>query len=122
MSDFKKLLVWQKAHALALAAHRIASRIRGTQNAALRNQITRAAQSIAANIVEGRGQRSEKEFGRFLGYSLNSAAELEYHVIMARDIAAISQSDFDRVTEQVTEVRKMLHALIARVTLSPSRG
>ncbi len=50
MSDFKKLLVWQKAHALALTAHRIAARIRGTQNAALRSQITRAAQSVAANI------------------------------------------------------------------------
>ena len=120
MSDFKKLLVWQKAHALAITAHRIAARIRGAQNAALRNQMTRAAQSISANIVEGRGQRSEKEFARFLGYSLNSAAELEHHAILARDIAAITTSDFDTIVAQVTEIRKMLYALIARVTSSPT--
>ena len=120
MSDFKKLLVWQKAHALALIAHRIAARIRGTQNTTLRNQITRAAQSISANIVEGRGQRSEKEFARFLGYALNSAAELEHHMIVARDLAAVTAADFAFVDEKVTEVRKMLHALIARVTRSPS--
>ena len=79
MGDFKKLLVWQKAHALALRSHRAAGRIRGTQNAALRSQLTRAAQSIAANIVEGLAQHSERDFARFLGYALASAAELEHH-------------------------------------------
>jgi len=124
MSDFKKLLVWQKAHALALIAHRIAARIRGAQNATLRNQITRAAQSIAANIVEGRGQRSEKDFARFLGYALNSAAELEHHMIVARDISVVTATDFDFVEEKVTEIRKMLYALIARVSRSatPARS
>src|SRR5687768_18534529 len=80
MADFKKLIVWQKAHALALNTHRIAAQIRGAQNASLRNQMTRAAQSIAANIVEGRGQKSEKDFARFLGYALNSARSEERRV------------------------------------------
>ena len=120
MSDFKKLLVWQKAHALALIAHRIAARIRGSQNTSLRNQITRAAQSIAANIVEGRGQRSDKEFARFLGYALNSAAELEHHMIVARDLSVVTTTDFEFVEEKVAEIRKMLHSLIARVTRSPT--
>jgi hypothetical protein len=53
VSDFKKLLVWQKAHALGLHAHRVAMGIRRSQDLALRGQITRAAMSIPANIVEG---------------------------------------------------------------------
>ena len=120
MADFKKLIVWQKAHALALNTHRIAAQIRGAQNASLRNQMTRAAQSIAANIVEGRGQKSEKDFARFLGYSLNSASELEHHLITARDIKAISTSAFEALIAQLAEVRKMLHGLIARLGSAPS--
>ena len=45
--------------------------------------------SIPANIAEGRRQKSENEFGRFLGYALNSSSELEYHLIVACDTAAI---------------------------------
>jgi four helix bundle protein len=111
MGDFKKLLVWQKAHALALRVHRAAARIRGSQNAALRNQMTRAAQSIVANIVEGRAQTSEREFGRFLGYSLGSSSELEQHLITAHDIKALPDTEFNEITAMLVEVRKMTHGL-----------
>jgi four helix bundle protein len=115
MADFAKLHVWRKAHALALNVHRVAIQIRGSNYASLRSQMIRAAMSIPANIVEGRGQKSERDFGRFLGYALNSSSELEYHLIVSRDIGAISLSDFTSLTDQLIEVRKMLHALLKRV-------
>ena len=93
MSDYKKLEVWRKAHALALDTYRVATRIRGSDNATLRNQIIRAAMSIPTNIVEGTGQKSGKEFGRFLRIALNSASELDYHLIVARDLRLIGASD-----------------------------
>lgn len=68
-----------------------------------------------ANIVEGRGQKSEKEFARFLRISLNSTSELEYHLITARDFGVLTQSDFLALLSQTIEVRKMLHALINRL-------
>ena len=71
----------------------------------------RAAMSIPTNIVEGRGQKSERDFARFLGYAQNSASELEYHLIMARDIGSLSLDDFDLLATQVSDVRKMLHGL-----------
>src|SRR5688500_1465154 len=101
MGDFKKLLVWQKAHALALRIHRAASRIRGAQNAALRNQMIRAAQSIPANIVEGRSHRSEREFRRFLGYALHSSSELEHHLITSGDLELIPTKENDELLEQL---------------------
>ncbi len=116
MADFAKLHVWRKAHALALNVHRVAIGIRGSAGASLRNQMIRAAMSIPTNIVEGRGQKSGPDFARFLGYALNSSSELEYHLIVARDIHAISLSDFTSLTDQVTEVRKMLYGLTKRVT------
>jgi four helix bundle protein len=119
VSDFKKLLVWQKAHALALNTHRAASRIRRAHDVALRSQIIRAAMSIAANIVEGRSQKSEKEFVRFLNIALNSGVELEYHLVVARDIEAMSDVDFAELLQQVIEVRRMIHGLMNRISRPP---
>jgi four helix bundle protein len=112
MADFKKLRVWKKAHALALCAHQVALSIRGSQYASLRSQIIRAAMSIPANIVEGREQKSEAEFSRFLRYALSSASELEYHLIIARDIHVIGAADFVAVLTKLKEVRMMLFGLL----------
>jgi len=122
VSDFRKLLVWRKAHELAISVHRMASKIRGPTNQSLRSQLVRAAMSIPANIVEGNSQESRREFGRFLRYSANSATELEYHLMIARDIRAISVSDYAAETSKTVEVRKMLRGLTARVAASPSEG
>jgi four helix bundle protein len=118
MSDFRRLQVWQKAHALSLSIDRAAKRIRGPQYASLRNQMFRAATSIPANIAEGRRQRSEKEFARFLSIALNSSSELEYHLILARDTKVIPESEFVSHVSQTIRVRKMLYALLKRVTES----
>src|SRR5687767_1181707 len=115
MGDFAKLHVWRKAHALALNVHTAAIRIRGSNYAALRGQMIRAAMSIPANIVERRGQKSQRDFGRFLGYALHSSSELEYHLLVARDIGAISLSDFRSLVDQLIEVGKMLRGLLKRV-------
>jgi four helix bundle protein len=115
MGDFAKLHVWRKAHALALNVHTVAIRIRGSNYVSLRSQMIRAAMSIPANIVEGRGQKSERDFGRFLGYALNSSSELEYHLVVGRDIRAITLGDFTSLLAQLIEVRKMLHGLLKRV-------
>jgi len=118
VSDFKKLNVWRKAHALALNIHRVATRIRGSDNAPLRSELLRAATSVPTNIVEGTGQTSGKEFGRFLSIALKSTSELEYHLIYARKIRVISLSDFESLSAQAIEVRKMLYGLRNRVAIS----
>lgn len=76
----------------------------------------RAAMSIPANIVEGRSQASEREFIRFLRYSLASASELEAHMIMAQDFGVISQNDFLSLLSELVDVRKMLHGLVERLS------
>ena len=115
MSDFKKLLVWQKAHAMALDAHRVAGKIRRADHAALRSQIIRAAMSIPANIVEGSAQESSKQFSRFLLIALNSTTELEYHLIAARDLKIVTANEISTVLSQVIEIRKMLYGLKRRL-------
>lgn len=115
MSDFRKLEVWRKAHALALNVHRAAVAIRGSNYAGLRSQMIRSSMSIPTNVVEGNGQRSRAEFGRFVSVALNSSTELEYHLIIARDTKLISASDFAGLSDQTIEVRKMLYGLLRHI-------
>ena len=112
MSNFKDLVVWQKAHKLAIGSIRIATRIRQSHLVSLKGQLVRAAISVPTNIVEGSGQESDKDFCRFLRYSVNSANELEYHLILSRDIGLITTRDFDDINPRVEEVQKMLRGLI----------
>lgn len=119
MSDFKKLVVWHKAHALALEVHRLGSRLRGVDHASIRSQMVRAALSIPTNIVEGVGQQSRKDFARFISIALNSTSEHEYHLIVLLDTRLISESDFRSLLARAIEVRKMLHGLRRRVITTP---
>ena len=118
MAHFKKLEIWQKAHALAIATHRATGRIRGTTHVSLRNQLVRAAMSVPTNIVEGRAQKCEADFCRFLGYAAASLDEVEYHLIVAHDLEAMSDSDFRSLTEQLKVLRKQTHALIKKLKQS----
>jgi four helix bundle protein len=76
--------------------------------------------SIPANIAEGRRQESEREFMRFLRYSLNSASELEYHVMVARDITALPEAESQSLLNELIEVRKMLYGLLHAIRSSQS--
>jgi len=75
--------------------------------------------AIPTNIVEGTGQQSGKEFGRFLSIAIKSTSELEYHVLFAHRTRAISRNDFESLVAQLTEVRKMLYSLRDRVITTP---
>ncbi|MGI8618541.1 MAG: four helix bundle protein [Gemmatimonadaceae bacterium] len=121
VSDYRKLQVWRKAHALAINAHRTATRIRGAHLASFRSQIIRSAMSVPTNIVEGREQGTEVGFTRFLRIALGSLSELEYHLVAARDLGAISRSDHLSLSSQLTEVRKMLHGLVRALEHPASR-
>ncbi len=74
--------------------------------------MVRAAMSIPTNLVEGTGQRSPLEYARFVRIALNSASELEYHLMIARDVRAIDAADFEALSARTLEVRRMLYGLL----------
>ena len=115
MSDFRKLGVWEKSHTLLLNVHGAAKTIRGADYTTLRNQMLRAAISIPTNLVEGVGQKTAREFARFIRISLNSSNELEYHLLIARDFEVMQREPYDMLMRQTVEVRKMLHGLLRKV-------
>lgn len=78
--------------------------------------------SIPANIVEGRAHQSEREFGRFLKIALASGSELEHHLITARALETISETDFLTLRSQLVDVQKMLHAFLNRLDMGSSQA
>jgi four helix bundle protein len=115
MANFKNLEVWEKAHALSPFPHKVALGIRGAMYSSLKNQIVRAALSIPTNIVEGREQKTDAEFARYLRYALASTSELEYHAIAGHDIGVITKEDFVSLSSQAKTVRMMLFGLLKRL-------
>jgi four helix bundle protein len=108
--DYHRLDIWRRAHALAIAVHEMARGLRGNEFATLRSQLTRAADSIAANIVEGCAAASTREFARFLDISIKSASETEYHLLSARDRRVLVDRRWRRFSAEAVEIRRMTHA------------
>ncbi|MBI2377988.1 MAG: four helix bundle protein [Deltaproteobacteria bacterium] len=114
MKDFRKLVVWQKAHVLALDVYRATSRFPKEERYGLTSQIRRSAVSVASNIAEGCG-RSEADFGRFLQIAMGSASELEYQLLLASDLTWLEPKSYQALEDQTVEVKRMLTALMRKL-------
>ncbi|TAJ23300.1 MAG: four helix bundle protein [Nitrospirae bacterium] len=118
MRDFRKLKVWEKAHYLALAIYQATASFPREEVYGLTSQMRRAATSVPANIAEGCGRTGTVELARFLQIAMGSASELEYHLLLGRDLNFISGVDYTRFVGQVTEIKQMLTSYIRRLKAS----
>ena len=112
MQDYRKLRVWQEAHTLAVQTYGVTAYFSAPGAWPLRGQLLRAVISVPSNIAEGAGRGSDPDFRRFLLHSLGSANEVEYDLLLARDVGFLPDGDHSRLVAQVVIVRRMLSALI----------
>jgi four helix bundle protein len=115
VKDFKDLRVWSKAHSLTIGIYKATRGFPKEELFGLTSQMRRAASSIGANIAEGSGRRSDGELTRFLHIARGSAAELEYHLLLAHDLELLSGSTHNSLAQQTDEVQRMLTSLIQQV-------
>src|ERR1700689_5776992 len=94
MKNFRDLQVWSKAHNATLDVYRVTSSFPKEELFGLTSQMRRCSASIAANIAEGCGKRGNNEFHRFLQIASGSASELDYHLLLARDLGFLPDKDF----------------------------
>ena len=116
MQDFRNLKVWEKSHRLTLDTYAISATLAHPRYFNFRDQLLRSAVSVPANIAEGCGRAGDRDFRRFLRHSLGSACELEYHLLLARDLGLVPQSTYGQLARQAVEIKKMLVGLIRRLT------
>ena len=115
MKDFRDLKVWERAHSLTLEVYRVTRNFPRDERYGLTSQIRRSTASIAANIAEGCGRRGNGEFHRFLQIAAGSASELDYHLLLVRDLGMLENRTYELLAQSLGELRRMLTALILRV-------
>jgi len=115
VKDFHELKVWQKAHQLTLAVYQITAAFPREELYGLTSQLRRSASSIPATLAEGCGRNGDAEFARFCSIALGSASELEYHLLLARDLKLIQPKDYEQLDGRATELKRMLTALLQKL-------
>lgn len=109
MSGFQDLDVWTRAHDLTLDVYKLTKKFPKDEKYRLGDQLRRSASSIPANIAEGKGCSSQKEFIRFLDMARGSLEETKYHLILVHDLSYLDDEKFHEIRDNLNVVGKMLN-------------
>lgn len=115
MKDFRQLKVWQKAHQLTLSAYRFTKDFPLQEQYGLISQIRRAAVSIPSNIAEGCGRNGDAELARFLDIAFGSASELEYLIVLSKELQFLKPEAKTQIETEVVEVKRMICSLLKKL-------
>ena len=108
--DFKDLIIWQRAHMLALEIYQATDRFPNIEQFGLTNQLRRAAVSVPSNIAEGFERNSAKDFSHFLVISRGSLSEIKAQLLLAKDLLYLPPQECDKLCAEATEIHKMLNS------------
>ena len=112
MKDFRELKVWEKAHQLTLEVYASTQSFPREEVYGLTSQVRRSTMSIASNIAEGCGRDGDADMARFLQMAMGSASELEYQLLLSRDLKFLAPETHQRLAGSVQEVKRMLASFL----------
>jgi four helix bundle protein len=115
MRNFLDLKIWQKSHSFTLKIYSSTKNYPKEEMFGLSSQMRRSASSIPSNIAEGCGRNTDSDFKRFLIIASGSSAELEYQLILSRDLNYFSEITFNELNTELIEIRKMIHSFIKKL-------
>jgi four helix bundle protein len=119
MRNYRDLVVWEKAHLLTLAIYKNTRAFPNDERFGLTSQMRRASVSIAANLAEGCGRRSDGEMGRYIQIAMGSGAELSYHLLLARDLGLLEVDSYQCLDADLGTIMRMMSSLSNRVRSHP---
>lgn len=109
MRDFQQLEIWQRSHQLTLNIYTRTQVFPKEELFGLTSQMRRSAASIPTNIAEGCGLDSSSDFRRFLIIAAGSISELQYQLILCKDLRYLNETVFKELLDETSQIRKMLH-------------
>jgi four helix bundle protein len=111
MFGFERLDVWQRSMQFARLIYLHTRKFPADERFGLTNQLRRASVSIAANVAEGSGRNSTREFSHFISIAYGSMMETVLHLRIAKELGFMSNQDFDDLYLQADEIARMLSGL-----------
>lgn len=117
--SYRDLTVWQKGMALAATVYRLTRRFPKYEEYRISSQMVRAATSVPANIAEGHGRGTRKDYTRFVSTAKGSLAELETFLLLACELELAPRGELETVLSQAEEVGRMLTTLKTRLDSPP---
>lgn len=115
VNSYRDLVVWQKSVQLVTKVYTLSRDFPRQETYGLVDQMRRAAVSIPSNIAEGQARRFTAEFRHFLHVASGSLAELDTQTVIANKLGYLSAEQLQEIESDITEIRKMLHVLIAHL-------
>jgi four helix bundle protein len=115
VQSFRNLKVWEKSHRLTLDVYASCKVFPRDEMFGLTSQMRRSSASIGMNIAEVCCRKGDAEMGRFLQIAMGSASELEYQLLLARDLDYLRNPGYECLTLQVVEVKKMSSSLMQKM-------
>ncbi len=115
MQDFRKLIVWKKAQDFTECAYNATRKFPSSEQFGLIAQMRNASSSICANIAEGCGRGSNKEFLRYLHIAIGSAFEVENHILLAERLECLDKDQAHAMVDNVIELKKMIASLMRKI-------
>jgi four helix bundle protein len=122
MRDFRSLVAWQRSHAFAIRMYAVTAPFPREELYGLTSQMRGSATSVPTNIAEGCGSDGGLDLARFLQFAMRSASELEYQLILARDLEYITKDAHTVLEGELVEVKRILNALIRKVRSDARAG
>ena len=111
MKDFKKYDIWKLSHVFTLKIYETTKSFPQKEIYGIISQIRRASSSIPTNISEGCGRDSDAEFNRFLTIALGSASEVEYLIILSKDLNYLVEDTFIKLNEDINTIKRKIYTL-----------
>lgn len=121
MRNFRDIQVWHKAHDLTLKVYKVTKSFPREETYGLTSQMRRASYSIPTNIAEGCGRDSNIELGRFFTIAMGSASELEYTLLLSRDLGYVKGKYYEDLNAAVTEIKRMLATYLKKIRTSSKK-
>jgi four helix bundle protein len=115
MQHFNNLKVWQRSHALVLNIYKLTASFPREERFGLVSQLRRAVISVPTNIAEGAKRHGQQDYARFLNIAEGSLAEVEYLVLVSRDLEYLARKTVESVRQEISEIARMLNGLRVKV-------
>jgi four helix bundle protein len=119
MQPFTELKVWQRSHLLVLQLYRLTREFPADERFGLTSQLRRAVTSVPTNIAEGSRRQHRQDFARFLNIAKGSLGEVEYLLMLGRDLDYVDEETTRPQIDEANEIARMLYALRRKVQSEP---